>query len=99
MTIGSQVSMISGKALLATSLPQAVPVAKRHRLQQAVRRLTLLASAESLGDLAALPGNRLESVRGDREGQCSIRISAQGRIRFRLESNGPCDGEIVVYHH
>ena len=41
---------------------------------QAVRPLTLLASAKSLGDLAALPSNRLESLRGDREGQYSIRI-------------------------
>ena len=47
-----------------------------------VRRLTLLASAESLSDLAALPGNRLESLRGERDGQRSIRINAQWRICF-----------------
>ena len=65
---------------------------------QAVRRLTLLAIAESLGDLAALPGNRLESLRGDRAGQWSIRINAQWRICFRWEEDGPCDVEIVDYH-
>ena len=31
---------------------------------QAARRLTLLDSAETLGDLAALPSNRLEALRG-----------------------------------
>ena len=50
---------------------------------QATRRLTLLASAKSLADVAALPGNRLEHLRGDRAGQCSIRIIAQWRICFR----------------
>ncbi len=44
---------------------------------QAVRRLTLLDSAETLGDLAALPSSRLEVLRGDRAGQHSIRINAQ----------------------
>lgn len=65
---------------------------------QAVRRLALLASAESLGDLAALPGNRLESLRGDRAGQWSIRVNAQWRICFRWEDDGPSDVEIVDYH-
>ena len=44
---------------------------------QAVRRLVLLDSAETLGDLAALPSNRLEALRGDRAGQHSIRINAR----------------------
>ena len=65
---------------------------------QAARRLTLLASAKSLGDLVALPGNRLEHLRGDRAGECSIRINAQWRICFRWEDDGPCDVEIVDYH-
>ena len=39
---------------------------------QAVRRLTLLDSAETLGDLAALPSNRLEALRGGRAGQHSM---------------------------
>ena len=65
---------------------------------QAVRRLTLLASAKSLGDLAALPSNRLESLRSDRAGQCSIRTNVQWRICFRWEADGPYDVEIVDYH-
>ncbi len=44
---------------------------------QAVRRLTVLDNAESLRDLAGLPSNRLEALRGKRAGQYSIRIKAQ----------------------
>ena len=65
---------------------------------QAARRLTLLDSAETLRDLAALSGNRLEALRGDRAGQHSIRINAQWRICFRWTDDGPCDVEIVDYH-
>ena len=55
---------------------------------QAVRRLVLLDSAETLGDLAALPGNRLEDLRGGRAGQHSIRINAQWRVCFRWTDDG-----------
>jgi proteic killer suppression protein len=65
---------------------------------QAVRRLTLLDSAETLGDLAALRSNRLEALRGDRTGQYSIRINAQWRICFRWADDGPYEVEIVDYH-
>ena len=59
---------------------------------QAARRLTLLANAETLSDLAS---NRLEAMRGSRAGQYSIRINAQWRICFRWTDDGPCD---VDYH-
>ncbi len=65
---------------------------------QAVRRLVLLDSAETLGDLAALPSNRLETLLGDRAGQHSIRINAQWRVCFSWTNDGPCDVEIVDYH-
>ena len=65
---------------------------------QAARRLVLLDSAERLRDLAALPSNRLELLRGDRAGQHSIRFNAQWRICFRWTDDGPCDLEIVDYH-
>ena len=64
----------------------------------AARRLTLLDSAETLGDLAALPSNRLEALLGGRAGQYSIRINAQWRICFRWTDDGPSDVEIVDYH-
>ncbi len=65
---------------------------------QAARRLTYLDSAEALKDLAALSGNRLEALRGDRARQHSIRINRQWRICFRWGDDGPCDVEIVDYH-
>lgn len=65
---------------------------------RAVRRLTVLDSADALEDLAGLPSNRLEALRGDRAGQHSIRINAQWRICFRWSRHGPHDVEIVDYH-
>ena len=54
----------------------------------------------SLKDLAALPGNRLEALKGDRQGQYSIRINDQWRIRFEWpnSASGPINVEIVDYH-
>ena len=66
--------------------------------RQAARRLVLLDSADTLGDLAALPNNRLEAPGGDRAGQYSIRINVQWRICFRWTEDGPHDAEIVDYH-
>ena len=65
---------------------------------QAERRLTYLDNAESVMDLAALRGNRLEALKGDRAGQHSIRITRQWRLCFRWEHDGPHDVEIVDYH-
>ena len=62
------------------------------------RKLTMLDSATSLDDLAALPGNRLEALRGDRRGQHSIRINDQYRICFVWEAGEASDVEIVDYH-
>ena len=67
-------------------------------VEQAERRLTLLDNAEELRDLAGLPSNRLEALRGDRTGQHSIRINRQWRICFRWTDEGPHDVEIVDYH-
>ena len=50
--------------------------------QQAARRLAILNAAPSLETLRALPGYRLEALRGDRRGQYSIRINRQWRICF-----------------
>ena len=65
---------------------------------QAMRRLVLLANAETLGDLAALRSNRLETLRGDRVGQHGTRINAQWRICLRWTEEGLSDVEIVAYH-
>lgn len=68
--------------------------------RQAEMRLDRLETATSLADLAALPGNRLEALKGDRNGQFSIRINDQWRICFTWPegSPSPCDVEIVDYH-
>jgi proteic killer suppression protein len=63
-------------------------------------KLDRLDSAISLKDLAALPGNRFESLSGDRKGQYSIRINDQWRIclEWPEHSPGPVNVEIVDYH-
>jgi proteic killer suppression protein len=63
-------------------------------------KLDRLDVAESLIELGVLPGNRLEALKGDRDGQYSIRINGQWRICFRwdAEKNGFADVEIVDYH-
>jgi proteic killer suppression protein len=62
------------------------------------RRLLYLNQARSHQDLAALPGNRLEALKGDRKGQHSIRINEQWRICFRWSEGHAHDVEIVDYH-
>lgn len=53
-----------------------------HGFEGQVARLAILNAALSLGTLRALPGNRLEALRGERTGQYSIRINQQWRICF-----------------
>lgn len=64
----------------------------------ALRKLRMLDAAESLEDLRVPPGNRLERLRGDRQGQHSIRINDQWRICFRWRGGDAHDVEIVDYH-
>ncbi len=68
--------------------------------RQAQKRLDRLDAAVNLQDLAALPGNRLEALSGDRNGQYSIRINDQWRICFEWPAgaSGPENVEIVDYH-
>ncbi len=63
-------------------------------------KLDRLEAATALADLAALPGNRFEALKGDRRGQHSIRINDQWRICFEWPtgSPGPVNVEIVDYH-
>ena len=68
--------------------------------RQAEMKLDQLDAAASLKDLAVLPGNRFEVLRGDRKGQYSIRINDKWRIYFEWpeRSLGPVNVEIVDYH-
>ena len=62
------------------------------------RKLDQIDLAVSIDDLRIPPGNRLEPLKGDREGQYSIRINEQYRICFFWDETGPSDIEIVDYH-
>lgn len=62
------------------------------------RKLDMIDYAQSLFDLRAPPGNRLEALAGDRKGQHSIRINDQWRICFVWTAQGPEQVEIVDYH-
>lgn len=68
--------------------------------RQAYKRLEILDAAASLDELRALPSNHLESLKGDRAGQFSIRINKQWRICFEWPRGapGPLLVEIVDYH-
>jgi len=70
-------------------------------IERAARlKLDRLEAAVALKDLAALPGNHLEALRGDRKGQYSIRINDRWRVCFEWaeDSPGPSNVEIVDYH-
>lgn len=62
------------------------------------RKLLYLHEAESLRDLRAPPGNRLEALKGSRRGQYSIRINDQWRICFQWEKGKALNVEITDYH-
>ena len=62
------------------------------------KKLRFLDAATSLNDLAAIRGNHLEALAGDRKGQHSIRINDQWRICFRWVAGHAIDVEIVDYH-
>jgi len=64
----------------------------------ALRKLDMLNAAIVLDDLRSPPGNHLETLRGDRKGQHSIRINEQFRICFVWTTTGPAKVEIVDYH-
>ena len=63
----------------------------------AQRKLAMLDAATDLRDLSA-PGNRLEKLRGDRQGQYSIRINDRWRICFVWQDGNAYDVEITDYH-
>jgi proteic killer suppression protein len=62
------------------------------------RELDQLNQAVAIGDLRAPPSNRLEKLKGEREGRYSIRINGQWRVCFRWTESGAEDVEVVDYH-
>jgi toxin HigB-1 len=69
------------------------------RIQQRAReKLKYLDSAADLRDLMTPPSNQLESLKGDRQGQHSIRVNKQWRVCFKWKDGDAFDVEIVDYH-
>ncbi len=64
----------------------------------AFQKLRMIDAASRLADLAALPGNRLEALKGDRRGQYSIRINDRYRVCFEWRDGDAYEVEIVDYH-
>jgi proteic killer suppression protein len=65
---------------------------------RALRKLRQLDAARTVGDLRNPPGNRLETLKGNRAGQMSIRINDQWRLCFVFERGDALDVEIVDCH-
>jgi len=80
---------------------RAVPAQVRER---ALAKLIAVNIATNVEELRVPPGNRLERLRGDREGQWSIRINQQYRVCFRFDSSAESSAgdayelEVVDYH-
>ncbi|MFO7800589.1 type II toxin-antitoxin system RelE/ParE family toxin [Rhodohalobacter sp.] len=66
--------------------------------QRAYRKLLQIDLMTELKELQSPPGNRLEKLKGDRDGQHSIRINQQWRICFKWQEGDAFDVEIVDYH-
>ena len=66
--------------------------------QVARRKLEMLNAAKTLVDLTKPPANRLEALKGDRQGQHSIRVNDQYRVCFVWKESDAYQVEIVDYH-
>ena len=70
-----------------------------HDVQPIMRRkLRMIELAINIEDLRVPPGNRLEALKGSREGQYSIRVNEQFRVCFRWSNGGAEDVEMIDYH-
>lgn len=58
----------------------------------------MIDAARDVEDLRVPPGNRLEKLSGDREGQYSIRVNDQYRVCFSWSDGGAENVELVDYH-
>lgn len=66
--------------------------------QRAYRKMLQIDLMTELKELQSPPGNRLEKLKGDRDGQHSIRINQQWRVCFKWQEGDAFDVEIVDYH-
>jgi toxin HigB-1 len=65
--------------------------------KKAREKMQLIDAAENINDLRVPPGNRPERLKGDRDGQHSIRVSDQDRICF-VWKDGAEVVELTDYH-
>ena len=79
-----------------TGKSQGMPPANLRKA--AKRKLAMIDSAARVEDLRIPPGNRLEELHGDRQGQHSIRINDQYRVCFVWRDGDAYDVEVVDYH-
>ncbi len=62
------------------------------------RKLLQLHATTELSQMAVPPGNRLETLKGNRKGQHSVRVNDQWRVCFRWQAGNASNVEIVDYH-
>jgi proteic killer suppression protein len=82
-------------AIFAGLCPKETPVDVANTAR---RKLAMIDRAVDLEDLRSPPGNRLEALKGDRQGQHSIRVNDQWRLCFRWADRGAEDVEFCGYH-
>lgn len=92
------IKSFADKRTVAIFLGQAVRGMSVHIQQRARSKLLVIDAAKRLDDLRAPPGNRLEALRGDREGQYSIRVNNRWRICFLWRDGDTWDVELADYH-
>ena len=64
----------------------------------AFRNLRQIHRVTWLEELQRPPGNRVEKLKGDREGMWSLRVNEQWRICFKWRNGDAYEVEIVDYH-
>ncbi|MFZ0898141.1 MAG: type II toxin-antitoxin system RelE/ParE family toxin [Candidatus Sulfotelmatobacter sp.] len=79
-----------------TGKSQGIPPSNLRRV--AKRKLQMVNAATQLNDLVVPPGNKLEPLEDDREGQHSIRINDQYRVCFVWKDQDAYDVEVTDYH-
>jgi proteic killer suppression protein len=84
------------KTFWDTGKSQGMPPANLRKV--AKRKLAAVWAAVNLEDLRVPPGNHLEPLHDDREGQHSIRINDQFRVCFVWRDGHAYDVEITDYH-
>lgn len=63
-----------------------------------LRKLVALDAADALDDLRIPPGNRLDTLKGNRSGLYSIRVNDRWRVCFHWNDGDAYEVEIVDYH-